>query len=315
MRPVNAILLLVLSAVGFGAMALLSKLACRTYDGATVAGVRFAIGAIVIGALWATGRVDARPRHHRLLWVRGLSGGVAVVLYFMAMQTLSVGLATLLNYTSPVFAVFIARASLGERLTWRAGAALALATAGVTVVVLGQGTDALHAAPDPLWVGLALLSSVFSAAAVVTVRALRSQPEPETVWSIYFAFCVTGVLCALPVSRGLHWPSPTEAALLLGVGVTSMFAQLSMNAVMRWVPAALFGVIAQLAVVCAMLLGVWVLDEPWTLTSALGAGVTLIGVLLAAWAHQSRPSEARPTATVTASASRSCDGPDSSRGR
>ena len=69
---------------------------------------------------------DARPRHHRLLWVRGLSGGIAVVLYFMAMQTLSVGLATLLNYTSPVFAVFIARASLGERLTWRAGAALAL---------------------------------------------------------------------------------------------------------------------------------------------------------------------------------------------
>ena len=75
-----------------------------------------------------------------------------------------------------------------------------------------------------------------------------------------------------------------------------MFAQLLMNTVMRWVPAALFGVIAQLAVVCAMLLGVWVLDEPWTLESACGAGVTLVGVLLAAWAHQTRPSDARPAA-------------------
>ena len=288
MHPAQAYLLLVSSAVGFGSMALLSKLACQTYDGATVAGVRFAIGAAVTGLLWASGRVDARPRHRNLLWLRGATGGIAVVLYFMSIERLSVGLATLLNYTSPAFTVFMARIFLGERVPRGGYVALGLTSLGVALVVFGKQDLGDAPPPDPVWVALALLSAVFSSGAIVSVRALRSRPEPETVWSIFLAFCLIGVVCAAPMSRGLHTPNPTELALLLGVGATAMGAQLGMNAVMRWVPAALFGITAQLAVVFTLVLGALLLDEPWSLTSATGAAITLAGVALAGYAHRPR---------------------------
>jgi drug/metabolite transporter (DMT)-like permease len=279
LTPQRAYGLLVASALGFGVMAFLSKLACRTYDGATVAGLRFGIGALATLGLWAAGRVDARPRRLPLLALRGLAGGVAVVLYFLTIEHLNVGLATLLNYTSPTFTVVLARVFLGERVSRRALVALAVAMSGVVLVVLGQ-SSAMAAGPaaDPFWVAIGLLSAVSSAGAVTAIRALRSGPEPESVWSIFLSFCVVGALCAAPASRGMHAPDTTEALLLLGVGLTAMAAQLGMNAVMRWVPAATFGVTAQLSVVFTMLLGVLFLDESWSALSAVGAGLTVFGV-------------------------------------
>ncbi|MCK6572853.1 DMT family transporter [Myxococcota bacterium] len=282
MTPQRAYGLLVASALGFGVMAFLSKLACRTYDGATVAGLRFAIGAVATLGLWATGHVDATPRRWRLLALRGLAGGVAVVLYFLTIEHLDVGLATLLNYTSPTFTVLLARAFLGERVSRGALVALGIAMGGVALVVLGQSSFSSGSPADPFWVGVGLLSAVSSAAAVTAIRALRSGPEPESVWSIFLSFCVVGALCAVPASREIHAPNAVEAALLLGVGLTAMLAQLGMNAVMRWVPAATFGVTAQLSVVFTMLLGVLLLDESWSAVSATGAALTVFGVIRAA---------------------------------
>lgn len=281
MTPTRAYALLTGSALLFGLMAFLSKLACRTYDGATVAGLRFAIGAAATGLLWAGRRVDASPRHPWLLLLRGTTGGVAVVLYFLTIEHLNVGLATLLNYTSPPFTVILARVFLGERLTNKALAALTLTMVGVALVVAGQPRSENGLPADPFWIAMGLLSAICSAGAITTIRALRSGPAPESVWSIFFSFCVVGVLCAAPMSRGFHTPDLGEALLLLGVGGTAMLAQLGMNGVMRWVPAAFFGITAQLSVVFTMLLGALLLGESWTALSGAGALLTLAGV---AWA-------------------------------
>lgn len=281
MTPRRAYSLLVGSALLFGIMAFLSKLACRTYDGASVAGIRFVLGALATSALWAGGRVDARPHNLRLLLLRGTSGGVAVVLYFLTIEHLNVGMATLLNYTSPPFTVIMARVFLGEKLVRGGLTALALTMIGVLLVVVGQSRGLDGPPPDPFWVAMGLLSAVCSALAITSIRALRSGPRPESVWSIFLSFCVVGALCAAPLSRGLHAPTLVEALLLLGVGAAAMMAQLGMNSVMRWVPAALFGITAQLSVVFTMLLGALLLGESWTWVSAAGALVTLGGV---AWA-------------------------------
>lgn len=281
MSPRRAYSLLVASALLFGVMAFLSKLACRTFDGATVAGVRFGLGALATAALWGAGRVDARPRRLPLLLLRGFSGGVAVVLYFLTIEHLDVGMATLLNYTSPPFTAVLARFFLGERFPRGGLASLGLTMGGVALVVAGQSHGAAGPPPDPFWVAMGLLSALCSAAAITSIRALRSGPAPESVWSIFLSFCVVGALCAAPMSRGLHWPDAVECLLLVGVGGAAMLAQLGMNGVMRYVPAALFGITAQLSVVFTMLLGVLILGESWTWLSAAGALLTLGGV---AWA-------------------------------
>ncbi|MSP73565.1 MAG: DMT family transporter [Myxococcales bacterium] len=290
---------LLLSSLGFAAMAFLTKLACETYDGSTVAGLRFTFGAVVTGLLWATGKVDARPRALRLVLVRGATGGVAVVLYFLSVEHLSVGLATLLNYTSPPMTAVLAWIYLRERLPAAVFWALGLTFGGVLLVVAGQGEQGVGGfvkTADPFWMAMGILSAVCSAAAITSIRALRSSTPPESVWSIFFWFCVIGAVCAVPASKGLHAPNTREALLLVGVGATAMLAQLGMNRVMRWVPAALFGVTAQMSVVLTMLAGVMFLDEPWSLMSLAGALVTIGGVL---WAVRAEGRASRAEAQGT----------------
>lgn len=298
-RP-RALFFLLASAILLGVMAFLSKLACHTYDGATVAGLRFGLGALATGALWATGRVDARPKNPRLLLLRGLLGGSAVVLYFLAIEHLNVGLATLLNYTSPPFTVCLAWFFLREKVPVKGLLSLAVTMAGVALVVLGQPGDVAAVADqrappawrpmgDGFWIAMGLLSAVCSAGAITVIRALRTGPAPESVWSIFLAFCTVGVLCSAPLSQGVHAPDGTEALILLGVGATAMAGQLGMNRVMRWVPAALFGITAQLSVVVTMLLGGLLLGESWSAVSMVGAGVTMAGVAWAARVSQGGP--------------------------
>jgi drug/metabolite transporter (DMT)-like permease len=204
-------------------------------------------------------------------------GGVAVLLYFLAIEALPSGTATLLNYTAPVFTAVFAGTFLRERLPALCYGAMAIAGAGVVMVVVGQG-KVLGGAYG--WQLVALVSAVASGAAVTSIRAARRTDGP---WEVFTAFCVIGALCTLPHAV-LHWNRPTaiEWEWLVAVGVLSVIAQVLMTYALGAVEAAVSGIIAQIAVVTAMLLGHFVDAEPLTALSVVGAALTLAGVSLAA---------------------------------
>src|SRR5262249_5514116 len=101
------------AAVTFGVMAYAAKHATAVVDGAQVAFVRFGIGASIVLAVRG-GRLRVVRRD--LLFLRGLFGGVAVLLFFLAIGHLPVGTATLYNYTAPVFSTTFAALFLHEAL-------------------------------------------------------------------------------------------------------------------------------------------------------------------------------------------------------
>src|SRR5437667_460281 len=68
----------------------------------------------------------------------GAFGGAAVLCYFLAIEHLNVGMATLLNYTAPVFTALWAWLFLGERIGRGTLGALALTTSGVALVIVGN---------------------------------------------------------------------------------------------------------------------------------------------------------------------------------
>ena len=53
-----------------------------------------------------------------------------------SMLTLGAGMVSVLNYSMPVFAAVMAHFLLGERLTWRKGAGIVLAIAGMAVLMM-----------------------------------------------------------------------------------------------------------------------------------------------------------------------------------
>jgi drug/metabolite transporter (DMT)-like permease len=199
-----------------------------------------------------------------------------VLLYFLAIEHLPVGTATLLNYTAPVFTAVFAALFLGERLPGVIAFAMAVTAAGVALVVWGQGR-AIGGAYG--WQLVALVSSLCSGAAVTSIRAAR---RTDGTWEVFAMFCLVGVLCTAP-SAVQRWRDPTagEWLLLGGVGLLAVVAQLLMTHALGAVEAAVTGIINELAVVTSIFLGTTLDHEPLPRMSAIGAAITLVGV---AWA-------------------------------
>src|SRR5262249_5161420 len=126
-------LLLMLSSILFGAMAFEAKRASARLPGAEVACFRFGVGLALIALALASGRIRLRFDRFDLLIARGVLVGLAVLCYFTTISHVDVSVATLLNFTSPVFTAFLAAWFLGEPVHPRLGFALALALGGAVV--------------------------------------------------------------------------------------------------------------------------------------------------------------------------------------
>ncbi|HVX94248.1 MAG TPA: DMT family transporter [Polyangia bacterium] len=281
----GAALRLVLSSSLFAIMAVLAKLASRSVPATEAAFVRFATGLVVIGVMWAAGRADLRPRRWGWLFARGFFGGTAVVAYFSAMQRISVGEATLLNYTQPVFTMLGAWALLGERPPRRALLALPLTLVGVSLIVGLRPAD-LRADVGPVY---GLLSAMLSGVAVTSIRAARRHvpggPPPETAWSVFLSFTGLGLIVTLPAvlppfGRWVTPPSLGVWALLLGVGISSVLAQLLMTEALLHLRVATAGIITQLTAVLTIGAGAVFLGDRLSPTFLTGALLTLAGVAM-----------------------------------
>lgn len=265
---------LVGAALTFGIMAFAAKHTTADLDGAETAFIRFGIG-LVIGLAVTRGRIPIV--RWDLLFLRGFFGGLAVLMFFLAIGHLPVGTATLYNYTAPVFTTTFAAIFLHEPLPLADGLAMLLTGGGVALVVYGQGR-AIGGAYA--WQAVGLLSAVASGAAVTAIRAAR---RTDSAWAVFTAFCMIGMITTAP--NALHaWKTPTAGlwGLLAIVGLLATLGQLLMTHALVGVDAATAGIVSQLTVVTALGLGTLVDGEPFTVVSAIGAALTLTGVSMIA---------------------------------
>ncbi len=265
------------AALLFGLMAILAKGAATRLPGPEIAFVRFSVGLAAVGI--AATRLKLRAHNWRGLFWRGAFGGTAVLCYFLAIEHLTVGMATLLNYTAPVFTALWAWLFLGERIGRATLGALAVTTAGVAVVIVANAPPGAVALGP--WQCVGIMSSVLSGAAVATIREVR---KTDGAWEIFAAFCVAGALfTSVPAARSVVAPTANEWMLLVGVGFTSVLAQLMMTQALRDLPAAAAGVLFQLTPVSVMVLGRVIYGERPNALAIAGSSVTLVGVIWGAY--------------------------------
>ena len=272
----RALVTMVFSASMFGLMAFTAKLASARLSGSQVAMIRFAIGLLPVLLVPAYRRNATTFQRVDLLLYRGTFGGTAVLLYFLAIEHISAGVATLLNYTAPVWSGIFSMLFIGERISAKVLIALPVAFTGVFLVV--------HANARPgdvlgfgLWELSAALSGVASGAAVTAMRAAR---RGENSWSVYGSFCLLGLIVTMPFGIWT-WQTPTadEWFYLAATSLSAIFAQLALTFSLRWVDAMTVGVISQLAVLVAMALGVIFLADTISALEAIGAVLTISGVV------------------------------------
>ncbi len=208
----RARLLLLGSAVCFGLMAVLARRLSHGL-GAFTAGqlsvIRFALGAAFSLLAFRLRPGLHAPRRLRLLWSRGLSGGVVVVLYFLALARIPAGEAGMLYNLFPVIATLLAVPAFGERPTIHLLLGLLLASAGVGLV-LGGGKLTMGLGAGE---ALAVAAACFAAVSAVTIRAMRPTENAAT---IFFYFCLGGLPVALPFALD-PWPLDLGAWGLAGL--------------------------------------------------------------------------------------------------
>ncbi len=270
----RARLLLLASAVCFGLMAVLARLLSRGpagFSAGQLTLVRFVVGAAASLVAFRLRPGLYAPRNRRLLWSRGVSGGIVVVLYFLGLQRIPAGEAGMLYNLFPVIATAFSIRLFGERPTIHLAIALLLATGGVALV-LGNGTLRLGLGAGE---GLVVGAAVFAAISAVTIRAMRATDNAAT---IFFYFCLGGLPVALPFALGAwpalgaHWAVAVVMALAAyaaQVLMTEAYGALSIPEAAVWL---------QLTPLAQYLLGALLLGEAVTAASALGIVIGVAGV-------------------------------------
>jgi drug/metabolite transporter (DMT)-like permease len=278
----------------FGLAAVLTKLAARGgMGGGQVTLLRFAVGLVAVVTLFAARPGTFRPVRYGLLASRGLFGGLAALLYYLAIALIPAGEATLLNNTFPIWAVLLSFFLLGERPTGHLAVALLVASVGV-FLVLGGGEVRFGLGPGEL---LGIGSAIVGGAAVTSIRALRATDNAPT---IFLAMALGGLAVSIPFGFA-PWPAGPQAWLAAGaVGLVAFLAQLLMTEAYGALSVAEAALWQQLTPIASF---AWALGigERLTLVTALGVLLGIAGVVYGALLGH-RPDPKAPPAEREAAA-------------
>jgi drug/metabolite transporter (DMT)-like permease len=270
----RARLLLLGSAFSFGLMAVLARLLSRGPQGFSagqLTAVRFVVGAAASLVAFRLKPGLYAPRNRRLLWSRGVSGGIVVVLYFLGLQRVPAGEAGMIYNLFPVIATAFSIRLFGERPTVHLAFALVLATAGVALVV---GNGSLHLGVGA-GEGLVLGAAVFAAISAVTIRAMRATDNAAT---IFFYFCLGGLPVAAPFALGA-WPTgAAQWAIAVVMALAAYAAQVLMTEAYGALSIPEAAIWLQLTPLAQYLLAAALLGERVTAAGAIGILVGVAGV-------------------------------------
>ena len=268
-----------IGAFWFSLMGLLVKLAGRRLGSMEIVFVR---SVITLGlSWWSLRRLGIPPlgSNRRLLFVRGLLGATALLFYFYSIVHLPLGEATLIQYTNPVFATVLAAVILRESLRGREIVCLVASLLGVVFVAHPPPFLAVDSPQaNPLSIGAALVGAACSGCAYTLVRKMRLTEHPLVIVGY---LPLLGVPMSLPFAIAQWtWPDPWEWLLLIGVGVTTQLAQISMTRGLQLERTARATTTGYLQVAFAVLWGAIFLGEIPDVWTVVGAA-TIIGSTLA----------------------------------
>jgi S-adenosylmethionine uptake transporter len=170
-----------------------------------------------------------RPRHPKLVFLRGLTGAAAGILAIYAFTTLPFAEAYALIFLSPSIATVLSIFLLGEHVRWRRWFAVALGFGGVLLIVR-PGFEELALGH--------LAAFAVSFCAATTVIILRKLGPTERRVSLLGAIIIAALLAnGILMLPGFRWPTLAELPLLALAGGCAGLAQLCLVAATRLAPA------------------------------------------------------------------------------
>ena len=230
---------------------------------------------LVIGSGGLAALRMRNPGSHVLRTIFGMMGVFGSFYGFVYLPLVT---ATALGFTSPLFLTLLAIPILGERVGWRRWLAVLVGFCGVLLMVRPEpGTT------DTEWLalGLCLVGALAWALAMITIRKMGEAGESGVAIVFWFAF-FSSVLAGMAMIPVWVWPSPTQWALLAGIGLVSAIAQIMMTDAYRRGEASLLAPFEYSAIIWTTALGalIWAeMPDAWDFLGIL----VLVGAGLYIW--------------------------------
>lgn len=236
--------------------------------------VSFAISAYVIQRK----KIPFFGHNKKWLIVRGLSGTIALTIFFYTLHFLPLAVASTIQYLSPIFTVLLAIFLVGERVLKAQWIFILISFIGVLLMALSRFIETEDSVViSPLWLGLGVLSAGFSGIAYNAIVRLKPTDEAITI-VLYFPMIagpIMAVLCLFDFTmpRGIEW------LILLAVGVFTQIAQILLTKALHAESTSVIMPFQYLGAIYALVLGYLIFDERLSPLVLVGIVTILLGVI------------------------------------
>ena len=262
------------SALFFALSTLLAKFAVHDNVSTwTVTFMRFFIGFLVILAYLPFANTPLEPRNVWVLVFRGVSNWLAVYLFYLAIRYTTITNANLLNLTYPVFVALLAPLFLREYLKLRDWFVLAMAGAGIYLVV---NPNFQHVNIGDL-IGLA--GGVTAGFAIIALCFARKDNHTVTVLLVMLG---VGTILSAPAvfTENFTRFSGRTWIILIACGTTGVAGQFAITAAFKHLSAFAGSITGMARVVMAAILGFFFLAEIPTWNVVAGSIVLFTAIAL-----------------------------------
>ncbi|MCG6932258.1 MAG: DMT family transporter [Gallionella sp.] len=269
----------------FGCMGVFVKLGAPYFSNIEMVFYRSFFGLLIISAIMRTQRVSMVTHHWRAHLWRGISGTLALILFFYCITMLPLATAVTLNYTSPLFLTVLTMVVYKDKFNLPMTMAIGMGFCGVVLL--------LHPTiqRDQLLTGLlGLISGFLAGIAYINVKQLGILGEPAARTVFYFTLIATVSTGVWMLFNTVHIITLRGFGILLGMGSTATFAQLAMTHAYRTGNTLVVGSLAYSTIVFASVFGMLLWKEVLPLDSWLGMALIIAGGVLSLWMSPRHPS-------------------------
>ena len=254
----------------FGCMGVFVKLGANDFSNIELVFYRSLIGLIIMYAvLRQRGGTMATTHFKGHLW-RGLSGSIALLLFFYCITVLPLATAVTMNYTSPLFLTMLIMLMFKETFHLPLTIAIALGFFGI-VLLLHPTLERNQIFPGLL----GLISGFFAGIAMLNVRELSRSGEPEWRIVFYFSLIATVISGIAMMFSTIHTITLHNIFNLLALGSTATLAQLALTRAYSTGKTLVASSLSYSSVVFATLFGIALWGEVLSLSSWLGIALII----------------------------------------
>ena len=265
----RGIILMILATVLFAAASAASKWLVAVYPVGEVLFLRslssfVACAAVMLPVTGLSVFATRRPRDHI---ARGLSQSISQLFLLLAFSLMPLAGAVAINFSAPLFAAVVSIVWLKERAGYVRGAALIIGFVGV-LIVTNPGANSLT-----LGALFALINAVMYGTVTVAVRGMTRTESANTL--VIWQLAVLTFFHSFLLFFGWRWPTPIDAAMLLGSGLINAIGQWFWTKSLHLAPAPAVTPFYYLMLVWALVIGFAVWGEVPSISLLIGSAIVV----------------------------------------